>query len=100
MTSLPLPETLSVTLPLCSYLEAEDTAKTCSEQMRAGKFNYNESLSNATLALLEPYFNFEIDGHKFIENEAFKEYDFVFHNLLHWLGVLVAFSKAKIALGS
>jgi hypothetical protein len=68
--------------------------------MRAGKFNYKETLSNATLALLEPYFNFEINGHKFIENEAFKEYDFVFYHFLHWLGAVVAFSKAKIALGS
>ena len=68
--------------------------------MRAGKFNYKETLSNATLELLEPYFNFEIDGNKFIENEAFKEYDFVFHNFMHWLGAVVKFSKAKIALGS
>jgi hypothetical protein len=68
--------------------------------MRAGKFCYRDTLSSATLALLEPYLNFEIDGHKFIENEAFKEYDFVFHHFLNWLGAVAAFSMAKIALGS
>ena len=35
-----------------------------------------------------------------IENEAFKEYDFVFYHLLNWLRALVTFSKAKMAVGS
>jgi hypothetical protein len=68
--------------------------------LREGKFNYRETLSGATLALLERYFNFEIDDHKFIENEAFKEYDFVFYHLLNWLRAVVTFSKAKMAVGS
>ena len=95
MDRLPLPE--AATLPLCSIQEAEDTARIFIEQISTGKFNYKETLSGDTLAFLDPYFNFEIDGHKFIENEAFKEYDLVFHHLVHWMGAVVSFSKANIA---